>query len=120
MEHPEYCESYTSLRDRHVAPEQKIHSWWIKRLKKAIKNYGMIRPYPDLHEDFRYISGRFFTHLMIIRRSGMKKILDFEQRYGIFLPYDDELSVIPFLKMFNLKSSIVTKTLEEISDTLTD
>lgn len=116
-ERPELYQEYVTIGDSYADAYQKIHSWWVKRMKKSLKNYGMTRAYPDLHPDFRYVTGRYHTHSMIIRRSGIKKILDFERRYGIFLPYDDELSVIPFLKMFNLKSNVVTLQPEVISDT---
>lgn len=116
-EHPEINQDYKAINDPHISESERLHAWWIKRINKAKKNYGMTRSYPDVHPDFRYISGRYFTHSMIIKRSGMKKILDFEKKYGIFLPYDDEISVIPFLKMFNLKSNVVTMADTGISDT---
>ena len=118
-EHPEYYGEYFSLQDRYADKVDQMRSWWVKRLKKSYKTHGKTKAFPDIHPDFRYITGRFFTHSMIIKRSAMRKILDFEDRYGICLPYDDEISLIPFLNMFNLKCNLVTRDDEAVSDTAT-
>ena len=73
--------------------------------------------FPDIFGSFRRISGRYFTHSMILNRSGMQKILDFYEKRGVFLPYDDELGSIPFIKIFNIKEGITSMT-QTISDTI--
>ncbi len=60
-----------------------------------------------LGQNFMKIGSRFHTHSMIVRRSGMKKILDFEKKHGIFLAYDCELSMIPDIKLFSLTSDLI-------------
>lgn len=57
--------------------------------------------------DFYKIGSRNRTHSMIIRRSGMEKILNFYKRCHIFLPYDHELAFIPGIRLFVTKKSIV-------------
>ena len=72
--------------------------------------------YPDIFQEFRRIYGRFAIHSMVIKRSGMKKILDFFETHGMFLPYDDEMLYVDSLKIYNLKQGI-TSFETMISDT---
>jgi GR25 family glycosyltransferase involved in LPS biosynthesis len=58
--------------------------------------------------DFVQIGSRYRTHSMVIRRSGIEKILNYEKSHPIFLPYDQELATIPDLKLFNVRESVVT------------
>jgi GR25 family glycosyltransferase involved in LPS biosynthesis len=71
-----------------------------------------------LEDDFYHIGGRCQTHSMVIRRSGMQKILDFEKDRGIYLPYDIEISFIPGIKLFNLSQNVVCGGSIENSDTI--
>ena len=61
-----------------------------------------------LNKDFMKIGSRMRTHSMIIRRSGIKKILDFEKQHHIFIPYDHELAIVPSIQMFSLRYNLVT------------
>ncbi len=70
----------------------------------------------DISEDFAKIGSRIRTHSMILRRSGMEKILDFYKDRGIFIPYDHEISFVPDMRFYVLKHNIVT-SMEAISDT---
>lgn len=67
--------------------------------------------------DFLQIGGRGHTHSMVIRRSGMQKILEFYKTKGMFLPYDMELSIIPNLRLINLKPSVAIQG-SSTSDTM--
>lgn len=67
--------------------------------------------------DFLRIGGRGHAHSMIIRRSGLEKILTFIKSHGMFNPNDMELSVIPNLRLFNLKKNLVIQN-EVVSDTV--
>ncbi|MEN9344269.1 MAG: hypothetical protein RLZZ453_1056 [Chlamydiota bacterium] len=64
----------------------------------------------------RSIGARYGAYSMIIRRSGMKKILDFAFKYNIFLPYDMEWQNIPNLTMFTVLDDIVTTVPDALSD----
>jgi GR25 family glycosyltransferase involved in LPS biosynthesis len=59
---------------------------------------------------FFKIGSRNRTHSLIIRRSGMKKILDFYFKHQIFLPYDHELGFIPGLRQYVVRDNIVSCT----------
>lgn len=65
---------------------------------------------------FFKIGCRNRTHSYLIRRSGMKKILDFYQERGMFLPLDHELSFIEGLTLYTTNKEIVTFD-ETVSDT---
>ncbi len=69
-----------------------------------------------LDDDFVQIGCRMRAHSMIYRRSGLKKILDFENRHHLFQAYDNDLPLIPGIRMINLRHDIIT-TKVETSDT---
>ena len=68
-----------------------------------------------LSKDFLEIGSRMRTHSMIIRRSGIVKILEHEKKQGTFNPYDHELAFIPEIRLFSLRYPLVT-----FIDTITD
>ena len=61
-------------------------------------------------ENFLKIGSRLMTHSMIIRRSGIEKILNFYRDHGLFLPYDHELGFIPDMRCYVLKSAITSNS----------
>jgi len=67
-------------------------------------------------EHFLKIGSRLRTHSMIIRRSGMQKILDFYKDHQVFIPFDHELFFIPDMKFFVLRDSVVSLLNPLISD----
>jgi GR25 family glycosyltransferase involved in LPS biosynthesis len=67
-------------------------------------------------EHFYKIGGRNRTHSLIVRRSGMKKILDFYRKHRMFLPLDHELSFIPDLKLYAINHFVIG-LMETVSDT---
>ncbi len=66
--------------------------------------------------DFRKIGARYGTYSMIIRRSGMKKILNFIKTYKIFLPYDMDFYMAPNITMYTPQEDIVASLLDSLSD----
>lgn len=67
--------------------------------------------------DFIQINGRAELHSTIYRSSGIKKILEYFYRFGLFHPIDIELYSIPDLRMYNLRSDIVGHGGSNESDT---
>lgn len=67
-------------------------------------------------DDFLKIGSRMRTHSYILNRSGMKKIIDFYQTRGLFVPYDHELAIIPNLNLYSLTYDVVSFE-ETVSDT---
>lgn len=69
-----------------------------------------------ISEDFRKISARFGAHSMIIRRSGIEKLLKFFFEKGIYLPYDLDNYLAPGLNRYALCYDVVINALNPISD----
>ncbi len=63
--------------------------------------------YP-VSSDLSRIGMRYGAYSMIVRRSGMKKILQHFKTYGIFIPYDMDLWLNPELKMYCVRKDIVS------------
>ena len=95
---------------------QKKDFWFLWRPDVISYDYASYGERTFLDHDIVKIGGRSLTHSMIVRRSGMEKILAFEKRYHIFLPYDNELTLIPSLHLFSLTDAIVTLIPESGSD----
>lgn len=65
---------------------------------------------------FTKLGARYGTYSMIIRRSGMKKILDFFNQYHIFLPYDMDFNMPEDLQLFAVKNDVVSTQPQALSD----
>ncbi|MBS0648189.1 MAG: glycosyltransferase family 25 protein [Verrucomicrobia bacterium] len=61
-----------------------------------------------INSDLRQIGARYGTYSMIIRRSGMKKILDFLKTYHLFLPIDLEIPLVPGIRQFTVTQDVVS------------
>lgn len=64
----------------------------------------------------RQIGARFGAYSMIIRRSGMKKILDFLKTYKIFFPYDMEYCLPNDIKLYTMMFDVVSTKPNSPSD----
>lgn len=53
---------------------------------------------------------------MIVRRSGMKKILDYVKKYKIYFPYDIEYFLAPDIKLYAMARDVVTNLVGAPSD----
>ena len=65
---------------------------------------------------FRQISARFGAYSMIIRRSGIIKLLEFSKKHLIYQPYDLENYLMPGIRRFSLRYDLVTNILNAITD----
>lgn len=91
---------------------------------------GGIRPRPNfafqslahyctrsyVNADLIKLGLRFGSYSMIIRRSGMQKMLDYFKTYKIFFPYDMEYFFPPGIKLYACTKDIVTTIAGGISD----
>lgn len=70
--------------------------------------------------DFQKIGARWGAHSMIIRRSGMEKILDFIKVYRIFFPYDMDFifpsDMYTDMRMYTVLEDVVSNQVDSISD----
>jgi GR25 family glycosyltransferase involved in LPS biosynthesis len=65
---------------------------------------------------FRKIGARFGAYSMIVRRSGMEKLLNFIKTYSVFLPYDMEFYLPNNMKLFTVKDDVVSTLPNALSD----
>lgn len=70
----------------------------------------------QISPDFRKINCRYGAYSMIVRRSGMKKILDFIKFYKVFLPYDMEFYLPNTINLYALVKDVVSTMPNAISD----
>jgi GR25 family glycosyltransferase involved in LPS biosynthesis len=74
----------------------------------APKDPGRFERRMNVSPEFRKVGARFGAYSMIVRRSGMKKILEFLKQYGIFLPYDIEYPYPEDIRLYTVLSDIVS------------
>ena len=67
-------------------------------------------------QDFEKIGARYGAYSMILRRSGVKKILDFLIKYKVFLPYDMEYTLPNDIRLYSLVNEVVSTLQEALSD----
>lgn len=70
----------------------------------------------NISSDFSRIGARYGAHSMIIRRSGMRKLLNFFRQYSIFLPYDMDYILPPNINLFTLNYDLICQLTHAISD----
>lgn len=69
----------------------------------------------DISPEFRKVGARYGAYSMIVRRSGMKKMLDLLEN-GIFLPYDMEYTLPDNIHMYTVREDIVSTQPNALSD----
>lgn len=65
---------------------------------------------------FTKVGARYGAYSMIVRRSGMKKILDFIKQHNIFLPYDMDFYLPNNISMYAVQEDVVSTEPMAISD----
>ncbi len=65
---------------------------------------------------FRKIGARYGAYSMIVRRSGMKKILNFIKKYKIFLPYDMDFFMPNDIHIYAVQDDIISTHINALSD----
>ncbi len=69
-----------------------------------------------VNQQFRRIGLRYGAYSMIIRRSGMEKLLNFYDTHQIFLPYDMEYYFAKNIRMYTVLNDIVSTDMNASSD----
>lgn len=83
------------------------------RIFSQINDYGKRS---KVGQNFWKIGARWGAHSMIIRRSGLKKLLKFFMAHQIFLPYDMDFILPPNIKLFTVANDVVSNTPNSASD----
>lgn len=68
------------------------------------------------NSEFWKIGARYGAHSMIVRRSGMKKLLQHFKAHKIYLPYDLEFILPLGIQLFAVSDDVVTNLPNAISD----
>lgn len=71
-------------------------------------NVDSLADHKDINDHFLKIGNRMRAHSIIYRRCGLEKILNFYREHDNFLPYDNEVSLIPGIQMYVVKKSVVS------------
>jgi len=70
----------------------------------------------NIGPDFRRVGARYGAYSMIIRRSGIKKLLDFFKQYNLFLPYDMDFVMPNDIHLFSVIADVVSTRPNSPSD----
>lgn len=70
----------------------------------------------NISPDLRKIGGRNGAYSFILRRAGIKKIVDYISSYQMFLPYDVEFYMHPEIHLFEVRKDIISVNLAVGSD----
>lgn len=70
----------------------------------------------QIDRNFRRIGARFGAHSMIIRRSGIEKILKFMKQYDVYFPYDMDFYLPDGIVLYNVMKDVVSNQARAISD----
>jgi GR25 family glycosyltransferase involved in LPS biosynthesis len=81
------------------------YAWRPNYVPRDTKKFAKVK---NIGNQFREIGARFGAYSMILRRSGMKKILDFIKQYHVFLPYDLDMTLPPNIRLFTVDDDIVS------------
>lgn len=72
----------------------------------------------QIHPHFKKTSSRYGTYSMIIRRSGMVKILNYFMKEKMYNALDEELMMVPNLNKFGLTFNLVYNPPESLTNLL--
>lgn len=70
----------------------------------------------QINDHFRKIEARFGTTSMIIRRSGIIKLLEFIKKHHFYFHYDGDIYLPPGIQHYGLTFDLVTNMLNPLSD----
>ncbi len=106
--------------DKDIRDQNGFHktTYWAGRrpdffLFSLANNYAMKK---EISSDFYEVGARSGAHSMILRRSGIQKLLQFFQAHQIFFPYDMDYILPPGIKLFTLREDIVSNLPKAASD----
>jgi GR25 family glycosyltransferase involved in LPS biosynthesis len=73
----------------------------------------------QINEHFQKITARFGAYSMIIRRSGIEKLLDYAINHKIYLPYDFDNYQAPGINRYSTNYDIISPLINAFSDNAT-
>ncbi len=82
--------------------------WWMWRPDLCSFDVERFTKRMRINDNFIQVGSKDRTHSMVIRRSGIKKILDHVQTNHLYLPIDQEIGFTPHMIAFMTSYPIVT------------
>lgn len=89
---------------------------YARRPNFKVKDKARLCVNQPISPEFRLLGARFGATSMIIRRSGIEKILNFYKKYGVYHPYDMDYHVPEGMRMFTVLKDIISNKTDAISD----
>ncbi len=89
---------------------------YARRTNFSPSNPGRFSHRQDISPEFRKVGARYGAYSMIVRRSGMKKILDFIKTYKIFFPYDMDFCLPNDIRFYAIIKDVVSTQPNALSD----
>lgn len=106
--------------DRDIRDQYGFHKptiWAARRPDYAVfSNENNFAENTQVGDKFRKIGARYGATSMIVRRSGMKKLLQFFNTHSIFLPFDLDYIYPRKIKLYTLLEDIVSNLPMALSD----
>jgi GR25 family glycosyltransferase involved in LPS biosynthesis len=96
---------FTDNIGSHTAIENFQYKW---RPDSHLSNFERFQEDRQINDEFQKIGSRERYHSVIWRRSGIKKILDYEKTHNIFLPWDHEAALPDGMRLYNVRQPIVS------------
>ena len=91
-------------------------SSYAKRPNFSPMNSKRFKRKKNIDKDFKKIGARYGAYSFIIRRSGIKKILNFVKMYKLYLPYDMEFYLPNTIKLYSVRNDVVSTRIKAFSD----
>ncbi len=89
---------------------------YARRPNFKVKNKARLYANLPISKEFRLLGSRFGATSMIIRRSGIEKILDFYKKYDVYHPYDMDYHVPEGMQMVTVLKDVISNKRDAISD----
>ncbi len=70
----------------------------------------------DLSDNIRKVGARYGAYSMIVRRSGMQKLLTFFKHYHLFLPFDMDFCLPNDIRLFTVRNDVISTRPKSPSD----
>lgn len=104
-----YTDYYPNMNPKPSQPshENNMKHW---RPNASVSKSTYFAGHRLISKNLARISQRILAHSIIFRRSGIKKILDFEKERGLFLIIDEDYMFVPHLKIYSLMQDVVSAT----------
>jgi len=94
--------------------------WHANRPNFTPWNINIFAQRETINDRFQKIGARWGSHSMILRRSGIEKILNFVKVYRIFFPYDMDYifpsSIDADIRLYTILDDVVSNQPDSISD----